>query len=101
MRNGVRRTHGGVRRPPLKQVESGVRFKGCIPSRRESDIGNERLDLILHRMDLMRGAVDETCTRIKAVEDGLASVRTHMDKMAATGIDAGTRPYTLGSNLLT
>ena len=64
--------------------------------RRESETGDGRLDLILHRMDLMRGAVDETCTRIKAVEGDLVSVRTEMDKMAATGEGAGTRPFTLG-----
>jgi hypothetical protein len=69
--------------------------------RRNTDVGDDRLDLILHRMDLMRGAVDETCTRIKTVEDGLVSVRLDMVKMAATGIDAGTRPFSLGSNILT
>ena len=73
---------------------------GLTP-RRESETGDGRLDLILHRMDLMRGAVDETCTRLKAVEGELASVRTEMDKMAATGDDAGIRPFNLGSNLLT
>ena len=59
--------------------------------RRDSEFGVERLDLILHRMDLMRGAVDETCTRIKALETGLSSVRSDLDKMAA-GTSAGSRP---------
>jgi hypothetical protein len=36
--------------------------------RRESDISIERLDLILHRMDIMRAALDETCVRIKSFD---------------------------------
>jgi hypothetical protein len=69
--------------------------------RRNTDMGDERLDLILHRMDLMRGAVDETCVRIKVVEDGLSTVRTDLDKMAATSKDAGIGSFSYGANLLT
>jgi hypothetical protein len=72
---------------------------GSTPHR-ESEFGVERLDLILHRMDLMRGAVDETCSRIKTLEEGLSNVRTDLDKMAASNV-AGARPALYSASQLT
>jgi hypothetical protein len=81
-------------------VKMSLENNGQTP-RRTSEMGDERLDLILHRMDLMRGAVDETCVRIKTVENGLLTVRTDLDKMAATNRGSGMHPFSSGSNIMT
>jgi hypothetical protein len=71
-----------------------------ITPRRDSEIGIERLDLILHRMDIMRAALDETCGRINSCDEKLDGLRTDVDKMADAGPGARLNPL-LGPSLLT